>query len=127
MELEMLLTELESFGAENDRLNDDYSRRMMNIPRETGQFLQVLAMACRAQRILELGTSNGYSTLWLARAARLTGGKVTTVERLESKFALARDNFARSGLAEVITQVNNNRSEERRVGKECRSRWSPYH
>src|SRR3989304_156627 len=108
MELEMLLTELESFGAENDRLNDDYSRRMMNIPRETGQFLQVLAMACRAQRILELGTSNGYSTLWLARAARLTGGKVTTVERLESKFALARANFARSGLAEVITQVNNN-------------------
>jgi predicted O-methyltransferase YrrM len=105
MEIEMLLTEMERFGAENDRRADDYSRRMMNITRDTGQFLQMLVLASRAQRILELGTSNGYSTLWLARAARLTGGRVKTVERLDSKIALARDNFARSGLGDLITQV----------------------
>ena len=83
MELEKLLAELEAFGAKNDRRYDEYSRRMMNIPRETGQFLQVLVMAARARRILEIGTSNGYSTLWLARAARGVGGRVTTVERLD--------------------------------------------
>jgi predicted O-methyltransferase YrrM len=108
MELDQLLAELESFGTENDRRHAQYSRRMLNIPRETGRFLQVLAMSARAQRILEIGTSNGYSTLWLARAARAVGSRVTTVERLESKFALARANFERAGLDEVITQVQAN-------------------
>jgi predicted O-methyltransferase YrrM len=108
VELEKLFAELEAFGAKNDRRYDEYSRRMMNIPRETGQFLQVLVLAARARRILEIGTSNGYSTLWLARAARGVGGRVTTVERLESKFALARANFERSGMTDVITQVQSN-------------------
>jgi predicted O-methyltransferase YrrM len=106
VELDKLLAELESFGAENDRLHSEYARRMMNIPRQTGQFLQALVLAAKAQRILEIGTSNGYSTLWLARAARAMGGRVTTVERLEYKVSLARANFERSGLRDVITQVH---------------------
>src|SRR5512143_792213 len=105
MEFHQIIAELEAFGAENDRLNTEYARRMLNIPRETGQFLQVLALAARATRILELGTSNGYSTLWLARAAIQMGGRVTTVERLEYKFNMARANFERAGLDDVITQV----------------------
>ncbi len=105
MVIDSLLNELEEFGEENDRFNTEYSQRMMNIPRETGQFLQVLALAARATRILELGTSNGYSTLWLARAASKMGGRVTTVERLEYKFNMARANFERAGLDDVITQV----------------------
>jgi predicted O-methyltransferase YrrM len=106
MEFHQIMTELEAFGAENDRVNTDYARRMLNIPRETGQFLQVLVLAARAQRILEIGTSNGYSALWLARAASQVGGRVTTVERLEFKISLARANFARAGMAELITQVH---------------------
>jgi len=108
MELNQILAELESFGSENDRLHTEYTRRMMNIPRETGKFLQVLVIASRAQRILELGTSNGYSTLWLARAARAAGGCVTTVDKSDFKFGLARANFERAGMRDVITQVQGN-------------------
>jgi len=43
---------------------------MLNITRDTGEFLSVLVMAVSARRVLEIGTSNGYSTLWLARAAK---------------------------------------------------------
>jgi len=68
--------------------------------------LQALALAARARRILEIGTSNGYSTLWLARAARLMSGRVTTIERLDYKFSLAQANFKRSGLGDLITQVH---------------------
>ncbi len=106
MELEKLLAELEAFGEDNDRRNVEYSRRMMNIPRETGQFLRALALAARAKRILEVGTSNGYSTLWLARAARAFRGQVTTIERLDYKVTLAQANFRRSGLDDTITLVH---------------------
>jgi predicted O-methyltransferase YrrM len=54
--------------------------------------------------VLEIGTSNGYSTLWLAEAAKGIGGEVTTVEFAEEKIALASANFARSGLSAFITQ-----------------------
>jgi predicted O-methyltransferase YrrM len=56
--------------------------------------------------VLEIGTSNGYSTLWLADAARGIGGSVTTVECAEYKIGLASANFARSGLLPFITLVH---------------------
>lgn len=108
MELDQVLAEMENFGNENDRLNNEYSRMMLNIPRETGQFLQVLVMNARAKHILELGTSNGYSTLWLARGARAVGGEVTTVEKTAYKIGLARANFERAGMTDVIIQVQGN-------------------
>ena len=70
-------------------------RRMLNITRDTGEFLAVLVRATAARRVLEIGTSNGYSTLWLADAARAIGGSVTTVELAEYKIGLASANFAR--------------------------------
>ena len=64
--LERLKAELEQFGATNDAGTSDRARRMLNITRDTGEFLAVLVRATAARRILEIGTSNGYSTLWLA-------------------------------------------------------------
>jgi predicted O-methyltransferase YrrM len=78
---------------------------MLNITRDTGEFLSVLVQATLARRVLEIGTSNGYSTLWLARAARAIGGAVTTLEISDYKIDLARQNFSRSGLASAITLV----------------------
>ena len=78
---------------------------MLNITRDTGAFLAVLALATMARRVLEIGTSNGYSTLWLAEAAQRLGGTVTTVECSDYKAGLASANFARSGLAPFITLV----------------------
>lgn len=79
---------------------------MLNITRDTGELLAVLVRATMARRVLEIGTSNGYSTLWLASAARAIGGAVTTVELSEYKIELATANFARSGLARHITLLH---------------------
>jgi predicted O-methyltransferase YrrM len=104
--LEALKAELERFGEANDAATDERPRRMLNITRDTGKFLSVLVRATGARRVLEIGTSNGYSTLWLAEAARAVGGAVTTVEFAEYKVGLASANFARSGLLPYIRLVH---------------------
>ena len=104
--LDALKAELERFGAANDAVNTERPRRMLNITRDTGEFLSVLVRAMIARRVLEIGTSNGYSTLWLAEAARDIGGQVTTVELSESKIRLASENFARSGLLPFIRLIH---------------------
>jgi len=100
-----LLSELERFGDDNDKTVSERPRRMLNITRDTGEFLSVLIRATLARRVLEIGTSNGYSTLWLASAARAVGGMVTTVECSDYKVNLARRTFDRSDLADHITLV----------------------
>ena len=104
--LETLKAELERFGAENDAATSERPRRMLNITRDTGEFLAVLVRAAAARRVLEIGTSNGYSTLWLADAAKAIGGSVTTVELAEYKIGLASANFARSGLSPFIKLIH---------------------
>ena len=104
--LDSLLEELEQFGKTNDGSTTERPRRMLNITRDTGEFLAVLVRATLARRVLEIGTSNGYSTLWLASAARAIGGSVVTIERSEYKVALAAANFARSGLSPYISLVH---------------------
>lgn len=104
--IETLKGELERFGEAHDAETAARSRRMFNITRDTGEFLGVLVRATAARRVLEIGTSNGYSTIWLAEAARALEGSVTTVELDDHKITLASDNFARSGLSPYITQVH---------------------
>lgn len=104
--LQELLLELEQFGLSNDGVITERPRRMLNITRDTGEFLSVLVRAMNARRVLEIGTSNGYSTLWLALAAKAIDGHVTTVELSDFKLGLAARNFAQSGLAAFITQLH---------------------
>jgi len=104
--LELLMAELEQFGKDNDGSTAERPRKMLNITRDTGEFLAVLVRATHARRVLEIGTSNGYSTLWLAEAARAIGGSVTTVEKSPYKIVLSAANFARSGLASYISRVH---------------------
>jgi predicted O-methyltransferase YrrM len=99
------MAEVEQFGRANDSEITERPRRMLNITRDTGEFLSVLVRATVARRVLEIGTSDGYSTLWLADAARAVGGAVTTIEFSEYKAELATKNFARSGLASFIMLV----------------------
>nr|WP_245613572.1 O-methyltransferase [Pelobacter seleniigenes] len=106
--LQNLLSELEQFGEENDQGTSERSQRMLNITRDTGEFLAVLIRATLARQVLEIGTSNGYSTLWLADACNAIGGKVTTVELSEHKYNLAAENFKRSNLSSTIRQVQEN-------------------
>lgn len=104
--LQQLLSELEQFGTSNDDSTTDRARRMLNITRDTGEFLSVLVRATQARCLLEIGTSNGYSTLWLAEAVRANNGNVTTIELSDYKFDFAARNFARTDLTSIITQIH---------------------
>lgn len=106
MQLSELKNELARFGAENDAHETERARRMLNITPDTGEFLSVLVRFGNARRVLEIGTSNGYSTLWIAEAAAAIDGHVITLEYAADKVAMARDTFARSGLADRITLVH---------------------
>jgi predicted O-methyltransferase YrrM len=96
--LTILLDELASFGEANDARENERTKRMLNITPDTGRLLWIMIRATRATRILEIGTSNAYSTIWLADAARDAGGRVTTLEVNPGKVLLARENLARAGL-----------------------------
>lgn len=69
---------------------------------EVGAFLHALVVARRPARILELGTSYGYSTLFLADAARQVGARVVTMELADYKQAHAREQISAAGLADVV-------------------------
>jgi predicted O-methyltransferase YrrM len=74
------------------------SQRLLAVGPETGRLLNILARSLQAPTILELGTSFGYSTVWLGEAARAAGGRVITIERLAHKSAYARDMAVKAGL-----------------------------
>ncbi len=68
----------------------------------TGQLMNVLIKEAKAKTIVEVGTSYGYSTVWLAEAARATGGKVITLDVHAEKQEYARSALTRAGLATVV-------------------------
>jgi len=100
-----LLQEIEAFGKANDARVTDRSQKMLNITPRAGEFLSILVRLQGAKRVLEIGTSNGYSTLWLADAVSSTDGIVETVEMNPEKVGLARINFERAGLSRFISLV----------------------
>ncbi|NTG50905.1 DUF1442 domain-containing protein [Agrobacterium rhizogenes] len=77
-------------------------RRMRAVGPETGRLLNIVAKSLKAPNILELGTSFGYSGIWLAEAARATGGRLITMELHDYKSAYARDKATKAGLADHI-------------------------
>lgn len=103
--LAAFLDELSRFGDDNDARETARPRRMLNITPDTGRLLWILVQSSRAARILEVGTSNAYSTIWLADAARATGGRVVTLEADPGKIALARENLGKAGCADLVQIV----------------------
>ena len=101
VELAAFLTELEAFGLANDQAQSDRSKKMLNLERETAQLVRVLIRATRARNILEIGTSNGFGTIWLADAVG-PNGRVTTMDRSKEKVEQARKNIFRAGLLDRV-------------------------
>lgn len=77
-------------------------RVLLAVGPETGRLINIIARSLKAPAILELGTSYGYSTIWLAEAARAAGGRVITAELADYKTAYARDMAQKAGLANLI-------------------------
>lgn len=75
--------------------------RTRNVTAPTGAFLYTIARATAARRVFEMGSSNGYSTIFLALAARENGGRVEGVEIRPERAEAANRHLAEAGLAEV--------------------------
>jgi predicted O-methyltransferase YrrM len=98
--------ELELVAARDRADGTSRMKRLRQIPSEVGRFIAWLAAAAPEGNWIEIGTSAGYSTLWLALACRATGRKVKTFEILDEKAALARTTFAVAGVADVVELVH---------------------
>ena len=80
-------------------------QRLRQIPRETGKFLALFAANVPEGRMLEIGTSAGYSTLWIAQACRLQGRILQTYEILPEKAQLARETFRLAEMEKTIQLI----------------------
>lgn len=79
--------------------------RLRQIPPETGKFIALLAAAAPPGEIVEIGTSAGYSTLWLSRAREQRGGRIVTFEIMPEKASMARETFRIAGIEEHVQLV----------------------
>ncbi|MBI3464372.1 MAG: O-methyltransferase [Planctomycetes bacterium] len=88
-----------------DDLDQKQRAGMMNVPVEDGRLLRLLVESAGAKNVVEIGTSNGYSGIWICLALRKTGGHLTTHDIDRSRAALARENFKRAGVDQLVTLV----------------------
>jgi predicted O-methyltransferase YrrM len=96
------LDELYAHGRAHDEGLEDRLERFRNVEPETAELLGVLVRALAARRVLEIGTSNGYSTIWLGDAAEAVGGAVVSLEIEAERTAAARENLERAGVAAFV-------------------------
>lgn len=80
----------------------DHSERMLAITKDTGIFYNTLLRAIKPKRILEIGTSSGYSTLWFAEAIMNQKSKIITIEENPNKIKMATNNFQKAGVSKII-------------------------
>lgn len=84
------------------RKEENETIKLWSVPRKSAEVLRNLVMLTKSKNILEIGTSAGYSTLFLADAAKQNNGNVVTVELLAEKAELARNFFRDSNLGNII-------------------------
>jgi caffeoyl-CoA O-methyltransferase len=95
-----------------DDMNRNERRGMMSVPPNDGRYLRLLAESIGPTNVVEIGTSHGYSAIWLCLALRATGGKLTTFEIDADRAALARKNFKRAGVESIVTLVEGDAHKE---------------
>jgi predicted O-methyltransferase YrrM len=101
-EVRKVLNELEQQGLAHDARETDRSRKVLNLQPDTAQIVSLLARGSGAKRVLEIGTSNGYSTIWLAVSVAPAGGRVISIDRSAEKQKMARKNLEKAGLSEHV-------------------------
>lgn len=92
------LRQLENSGQLHDQSEPQHSQRFLNLEPDTAQAVIMLLEIAGIRNVLEIGTSNGYSTIWIASALAPYGGRITSIEKNEQKHHQAYGNLARTGL-----------------------------
>ncbi len=100
--LRELLQEIEEHGRANDARVSERPRMMLNLEPASAQLLSILVRASGVTRALEVGTSNAYSTIWLAWSLAPAGGRIVSIDRNPDKHALARENLRRADLMDRV-------------------------
>jgi len=97
-DLRKFINELYEDGKKFDAAEPQWARRRRNIDPPAGEFLWIFLKALKAKSVVEIGTSNGYSTLWLADAVRANGGNVVSVDYDRAWLDQAQANLSEAGL-----------------------------
>jgi predicted O-methyltransferase YrrM len=92
--------EVMSFIKQSEKLRDDICP---SVGKEIGSFLNLLVISTNSKKILEVGTSIGYSTAWLALAAKKTQGHVETIEKAERLITEAKNNIKLMNLSDYVS------------------------
>ena len=100
------MLELEQIDTCDRQDSTPRPRRLRQIPPESGRFLAILCAGAPGGTVLEVGTSAGYSSLWLSLACLQRGDQLITFERLADKVALARQTFQEAGLTNQIELIH---------------------
>jgi predicted O-methyltransferase YrrM len=100
--LRTLLEDLREWGRANDAAQPERDRKMLNLHPDTALLVSILVRSSRRTRVLEVGTSNGYSTIWLAWSVSPLGGRVISIDRNADKVAMADANLKRAGLRHLV-------------------------
>ena len=95
-----------------DNMDKNERRGNMNAPKADGRLLRLLAESTGAKCVVEIGTSTGYSGIWFALALRKTGGKLLTHEYDAGRAAIARANFKKAGVEDLVTLVEGDAHEK---------------
>ncbi len=90
-------------GEEHDARQANRTLRYRNLDPETAHYISMQLLLMNATTVVELGTSNGYSTIWLADAVEQTGGQLTTVDTKSQNEAIG--NLEKAGLSDVVQFV----------------------
>jgi predicted O-methyltransferase YrrM len=96
---------LEKLNHEHRHNKTDKWHRLRQIPPETGKFLALLAACAQPGQYLEIGTSGGYSALWITLACRELDRKLTTFEILKEKIEIARETFQAAGIEDLVELI----------------------
>lgn len=84
---------------------EETQKQFWNISRVTAEFLYTLIKSEKAKNVLEVGTSNGYSGVWLGKAVKETGGHLTTIEFWDKRLDIAKENFKICQVDDAITTL----------------------
>lgn len=103
---EKVLNNIAGFLPNQEKILEELEKTQKdfwNISRESANFLNMLIKISGARKVVEVGTSNGYSGIWIAKALKETAGHLTTIEYYEKRIVLAQENFKKCGVDDIIT------------------------